>query len=409
MYFARAVNKLKDSEKSELEDWRWLVEEATQAWFQRLSERGSDALADLKFLRKQGLSPTRCRLLLEQVTLRPLGKRKFSRADSMFFRRQLLEQATGETLAHYKARRYEAAKQVVDLCCGVGGDLMALAKVTQATGVDADPIACLLAQENSNINQVQVQVVKALAESHVLDPECWIHIDPDRRAAERRTSNLDYFSPPAGYLEDLVQRHPNCGIKLAPATRLPAHWRPQEIQWLGDRKECKQQLAWFGETARHPGARSATAIDQNGDLLFEYVGKGGGDRALTSQLGDYLYEPHPTLIAARLVDFIAAEFQLKRLAEDIAYLTGGDCFHPALQRFEVLEACRVDLREVEDVLKKHHAGSVELKKRGVGQELMDRFVKIKLHGDLPIVLVLTRLQHQHLAIVCRRSEMKPKK
>ncbi|MDG2013775.1 MAG: class I SAM-dependent methyltransferase, partial [Pirellulaceae bacterium] len=335
---------------SELEDWRWLVEETTQAWFQKLAARDADALADLKFLRKQGLSSQRCRLLLEQATLRPLGSRKFERAGSMFFRRQLLEQATGENLARYKAQRYVEAKQVADLCCGLGGDLMALAKVAEATGVDADPVTCLLAAENSRLNSAKVQVVTALAESHKLDPCCWVHIDPDRRAAERRTTNLDYFSPTAQFLEQLVQRHPHCGIKLAPATRLPEHWRPDEIQWLGDRKECKQQIAWFGGTAIHRGARSATAIDQQGNVIFDYLEKAGGGRALAPRLDDFLYEPHPTLIAGRLVDSLANECRLKRLTEDVAYLTGGDHFHPALQRFEVLEKCRADLREVENVL-----------------------------------------------------------
>ncbi|UCD30534.1 MAG: hypothetical protein JSV03_08720 [Planctomycetota bacterium] len=50
-----------------------------------------------------------------QVTLRNKARDKFSRADNMLFDRVGLEQATDETIARHKARRFEELAGVTDL------------------------------------------------------------------------------------------------------------------------------------------------------------------------------------------------------------------------------------------------------------------------------------------------------
>ncbi len=58
----------------------------------------------------------------------------------MFFTQRGLEQATDEIVAAYKARRFRGREGIYDLCTGVGGDLLALANLGEATGFDRDPI-----------------------------------------------------------------------------------------------------------------------------------------------------------------------------------------------------------------------------------------------------------------------------
>src|SRR5580658_6822584 len=64
---------------------------------------------------------------LTQQALRVAGRAKFSRADEMLFTRSGLEQASSEVTSQRAARRFAGARVVADLCCGIGGNLTALA------------------------------------------------------------------------------------------------------------------------------------------------------------------------------------------------------------------------------------------------------------------------------------------
>src|SRR5450759_778327 len=65
---------------------------------------------------------------LETATLRAKAQSKFSRAQAMYFTREALEQASGEAIARYRARRFAAVPTALDLGCGIGGDSLALAE-----------------------------------------------------------------------------------------------------------------------------------------------------------------------------------------------------------------------------------------------------------------------------------------
>src|SRR5262245_49147881 len=67
------------------------------------------------------------RAALETALLRRRAADKFTRAGRMFFCREALEQASGEPAARHRARRFEPLGRVADLCCGLGGDALALA------------------------------------------------------------------------------------------------------------------------------------------------------------------------------------------------------------------------------------------------------------------------------------------
>ena len=64
---------------------------------------------------------------LTQQALRTAASAKFSRADQMLFTRAGLEQASSELTARHAAARFAGARVVADLCCGIGGNLVALA------------------------------------------------------------------------------------------------------------------------------------------------------------------------------------------------------------------------------------------------------------------------------------------
>ena len=75
------------------------------------------------------------------MTLRLKARSKFDRAMDMFFTRSGLEQASAEdVVARHRSGRYAGASQVADLCCGIGGDLIALAEGRRVLAVDRDPL-----------------------------------------------------------------------------------------------------------------------------------------------------------------------------------------------------------------------------------------------------------------------------
>src|SRR5262245_6311057 len=83
---------------------------------------------------------------LTQHELRVAGRVKFSQADQMLFTRVGLEQASSELTARHAAARFAGARLVADLCCGIGGNLAALAaspgpEATHATAATQDTVS----------------------------------------------------------------------------------------------------------------------------------------------------------------------------------------------------------------------------------------------------------------------------
>jgi len=89
---------------------------------------------------------------LTQVELRARAADKFGAlAASMYFTPDGLEQATRLSVATHRAARLTAfgASTVVDLGCGIGGDLVAFAQAgLTAAGVDLDPVRVAVAEAN---------------------------------------------------------------------------------------------------------------------------------------------------------------------------------------------------------------------------------------------------------------------
>ena len=112
---------------AELADYEWLTGPQAAEVLCDLAGGCEPLHAAATRLRRQ-FSPARVHLLLEQVELRRRAAVKFERAEEMFFTRLGLEQATDLWVAAYKARRFAGRSPVADLCCGIGGDLLALAR-----------------------------------------------------------------------------------------------------------------------------------------------------------------------------------------------------------------------------------------------------------------------------------------
>ena len=113
-------------------------------------------------VRKSERDPERAAAALTQAELRTRAVAKFGDlAPLMFFTPDALEQATRLRVAEHRAARLAAARptSVVDLGCGIGGDLIAFARAgLTAAGVDLDPVRVTAARASGQGTRCAVRI-----------------------------------------------------------------------------------------------------------------------------------------------------------------------------------------------------------------------------------------------------------
>ena len=390
------------------QDLLWLTSAAAEEILLHVAEqwqRGVPILTMAKQLRRT-LTPVRSALVMELVQLRRRAQEKFPAADQMFFTRRSLEQSTDFAISQYKAQRFKTYSAIADICCGIGGDLIGLANLKQpdVLGLDCNSVLCEFARQNCRVCGGDAQVECQAFEHLDLNAFTAIHIDPDRRDSKRRT-NAERFQPPLSEIRHRVGSETGLSVKLAPATRLDDdQWNQAEREWIGRGRECKQQILWTGPLRRNPGCRTATVIQGQRIAHFAVPNE---DRIRVEQhaeqLGRWTYEPHAAVLAAELTDTLADRFGLKRLAPGIGYLT-GDLDQSSLlwARFETLSVARIELREVKRELERLNVGPIEIKNRGIGEETLKPFRRLKSSGTIPATLLFTPTRSGGRVLITRR-------
>jgi len=400
---------VKQPSSFELSDYQWLVSPVGQAqldWAaQLLEDAGAPSPALQKRLRNE-VTAKQARLLTEQIDLRQRGQRKFGElAKRMLFTRRQLEQASSLAIARYKTQRFPGGA-IADLCCGIGGDLLALMEGRQSVvGVDQDPIATLLATHNCAAAGGSAEVRCGDACEFLLaQVEAW-HIDPDRRIAGRRTTQVTAMSPSADQLTQMLKQNATACIKLAPATKPPADWEQvAQWEWIGEQRECKGLLAWFGDMATRPGVRRATVLHNN----LPHTLEDDDSTTLpsrTASLGTYLYEPHATVLAAGLDHAFARRHALSPFNDHGGYLTGDTLLRtPLAAAFEVIAVTSHDSKKVRAAVRARNLGVNEMKARGVPLDEPIRRKLRAIRSTENVTLLLCQAGGKRQAILAKRVE-----
>jgi hypothetical protein len=390
----------------QLADSRWLTSAEAAPLLRELQQRLTAAgQVDVRLaasLRKSH-SATHTHLLLEQVELRSRARDKFADPSELFFTRKGLEQCTDEALANYKAERFPWQKPIADLCCGIGGDALALSKRGQLTAWDADPVTSHFAERNlqSHSTYESKVVAKPADGGAVSDAAAW-HIDPDRRPSGERTIELHDYEPGPEFLHELLQANANGSVKIAPAAVVhQADWPPCEREWLGSRGECRQQVLWFGKLARQVGRHVASIVSDRG--VTSFAAEPDVPLLPADEIRQFIYEPDATILAAHLAGAFAAEHELCAITVGGGYLTSDECVaHPLLASFRVRDVLPYDLRKLKTYCREHRLGQLEIKKRGI--ELQPHFVRRQIiaAGDQSAVIFITPFAGSVKAIVAER-------
>lgn len=371
-----------------------------------------DELALLTWLRKN-LPVKRARLVVEQVALRRRASEKFSFADRLFFTAVGLEQATDASLARYKAERFPVDARLADFCCGIGGDLLALARRGPTTGVDRAPNVVARASANCRVlrslvgERFQGQVERAEVDvARAADCDAW-HLDPDRRPAGRRTTQIVLHEPGPTLIEAMLAANPSGAIKLAPAAELPPAWLDRaECEWISRDGECRQLVAWFGRLTVRPGSRRATIVTRGvgGEVASHtFVGDASRSAPAVERFGRFLLEPDAAASAAGLVGALAEQYQIAAVHPASSYLTtDSPPATPFLTAFEIREEMPFDMRRLRAYAAAHDWGSLEIKKRGVDVDVEQLRREVRPRGSTAATLILVRRGDRVTAVVAQR-------
>ena len=390
---------------ADLDDYEWLTGSEAARLLEEFSAATEPVHQQLDKLRKT-LSAERSRLIVQQVELRVRAAVKFGDlAAGMFFVDLALQQATDLTTARYKASRIPNEKPVVDYCCGIGGDLLAFAERGPSTGWDLAPELAHLA--NANLKAAQLagssKVCVGDVEAQTPGPnEIW-HVDPDRRTGGRRSTQIEWHSPGPELLDRWLTQNPNGLLKLAPATVVHEAWSQQaELEWITHDRQCRQQVAWFGELASAGGLHRATVLKNETSATF--IGTPDVPPPQTNKIYRYIYDTDPSLRAAHLTGAITEELGLFALKSGASYLTSDTVVrHPLLSCFEVLEQLPLRVSTLAKYLRSKNIGQLEIKKRDVGTDPERLRKQLKLSGSESATLLLTTLGKSEIALLARRS------
>ena len=342
---------------------------------------------------------------LAQHELRARAAAKFSAARAMWFTRDGLEQASAEPLARYRAARYARFPVVADLCCGIGGDLCALAPGRDALAVDLDPVHLRMARENARVHGAG-EVAAALADVRDLRPgrSLAVFVDPARRAGGRRLPARE-SRPPLAWCLGLGDRVAGVGIKAAPGLPLglvPAGW---EMELLADRRELKEAVLWSPSLATT--ARRATVFP--GPHSLAAAPRSSGPPVRCGPPGAFLLDPNPAVTRAGLVEELAGDLgDAWKLDPRIAFLSADEPLRSPFGRLLRVDASLPwSLKRLRGVLRERGVGAVEVRKRGSAVDAADLTSRLRLRGDAHAVVVLTRLADRPWALVCTEERDGP--
>ena len=372
----------------------------TQLATDQTSDRGSPGYTAR--LRKS-YPPDVVAAALDVCLLRQRARAKFSQADRMFFTRQALEQASAEVVSFYRAKRFAGRPCVVDLCCGIGGDVLGLAQYADVLAIDIDPVRLRMAAANAGVYEVgdRLSVECADVTTQALPRGTCFWADPSRRVQGRRVFSLARYQPPLQAFLELAQKPPGAGIKLSPGVDYAELARllgpaQHEVEIISVRGAAREAVLWLG--ALCTAHRRATLLPGDHSLVERPL---GGPIAVTP-VGRYLYEPDAAVIRAHLVEHLAEEVSATKIDEQIAYLTADARIEsPFVTGYLVEEVMPFSLKRINRRLRVRDVGELVIKKRGLGidPELFRRRLKVG-KGQRKTVLVLTRVQNRPTALIC---------
>jgi SAM-dependent methyltransferase len=331
-------------------------------------------------------------LALDQAVLKDRARTKHPQGDRLWWTAEALEQASSYDVAVHRAKRYAGAERVLDLCCSVGGDLLALAAVAPAVGVDLDEARLLLARQNAVELGLSVGLVRA--DVTRWEPTGQVFADPARRAGGRRVFDPRAYTPSLDRILGWLPRLTALGVKVAPGIDYDVLPGDVEVEVVSLRGDVKEAVLWAG-TARRGSRTTATLLPAGATLTDDPVAP-----PVVRPPGRFLLEPDGAVVRAHLVAQLAARVDGWLLDATIAYIAADAAPPTPFGRwYEVLETLPFGLKALRERLRAHDAGPLVVKKRGTAVEPETLRRQLRLTGSREVTVVLTRSAGRQIAMV----------
>lgn len=371
-----------------------LLVHATQAW----ADHAGDPVRVAALVRRLEPDAEKAAAATTQAQLRAKGVAKFGdAAHQMFFTPDALEQATRTRVADHRAARLAAAipgGSVVDLGCGIGGDLIAFARAgLVAAGIDLDPVRAAMAR--ANLDALGLPGAVQAGDATTVDPSGFdaAFADPARRGGRGRVFDVEGWTPPWPWVLDLLQRR--ALVKVAPGIDHDLVPPGAEAEWVSDGGEVKEAVIWSPDLSTTD--RRATVIGEGGLATLTDEDDPGAD---VREVGAFLYEPDGAVVRAGLVTAVAAGVDGGLVDEHIAYVTSDASFRtPFARGYRVLEQLPYREKQLRAALQERGIGRLTIKKRGVQVVPEELRKRLALRGDDEATLVLTRVAGQGTALL----------
>ncbi len=332
---------------------------------------------------------------LAQHELRLAARAKFTRAMDMFFTRPGLEQASAQVVARHRQTRFAAAEVVADLCCGIGGDLVALASEHQVRAVDRDPLHLRMAMLNAAAYGVDGSVRTARGDAREADlagVEA-VFIDPARRTQKRRLGP-GVSEPPLAWCLGLASQIPAVGIKAAPGIARDAVPEGWELEFVAVGRDLKEAVAWSPGLA---GSATRATILPGGHTLTPEP----GPPVPLAAPGPFLLDPNPAVTRAGLVGELARQLGAWQIDQQIAFLCTDTAVRtPFARTLEVIDSGPWNQKRLPARLRDLDIGALDIRRRGLAGDVGQLHRQLKLAGSRRATLVMTRVADRPWGLVC---------
>jgi len=346
-------------------------------------------LADISWARTR--FGDRTAMLVETVLARRKAALKLDGARDWLLTDDAVQQATPAVVAAHRARRL-AGRVVHDVTCSIGAELAALVGVAD-TVIGSDLDAVRLAMAAHNVPAAHLLRADALSP---VTRGTTVVADPARRSGGRRTHDPAMLQPPLPDLLD-VYRGRELAVKCAPGLDFDA------LDWDGEVEVVSldggvREACLYSRGLAEPGVRRRAAVLRGDGAGFEITDKHDDDIP-DRPPGEWIIDPDGAVVRAGLVRHYAAAHGLWQLDPRIAYLT-GDAVPDGVRGFRILEQLKYTEKALRQTLARLECGSVEILVRGVDADPAVLRPRLKLRGDRPLSVVLTRIGRTPVAFVC---------
>ncbi len=370
-----------------------------------------------------------------QHELRLAARAKFSRAMDMLFTRSGYEQSSSEPIARYRAARFGDARRVADLCCGIGGDLLALAPGRAALAVDRDEVHARLALHNAAVygEAENVRALVADVRDLRLGRPRRVFIDPARRpvryrlarsgtAARRSRRRLARRAAPADSGPACPSRRstgasrsptgcPRSASRPLPGSRSTCSRHGWEAEFIADGRDLKEAVLWSPALATAPpagldGPRRATVMSGTGPHTLVAC---PGDPVPVNEPGEYLLDPNPAVTRAGLVEDLARSLRRRppaptsqsKIDPRIAFLTlSRPAQTPFARTLRVLDSAPWNEKRFAKRLRELGIGAADIRRRGLAGDVDQIHRRLKLAGPNRATIVITRVNDKPWGLIC---------